>query len=77
MNNIIGPDVSYYQYAFEDATLKKITGWIDFEKMKIFSPFVTIRAGQNNWKDICFNVSWKNAKAAGIPRGSYWFYDSR
>ena len=24
MDNIIGPDVSFYQYKFEDTTLKKI-----------------------------------------------------
>ena len=77
MTYVIGSDVSFYQYKYEDATLKKITEWIDFEKMKTLSPFVIIRAGQNTWKDICFDVSWKNAKDAGLSRGSYWFYDSR
>lgn len=74
---IIGSDVSFYQYKFKDATLKEITAWIDFEKMKSVSQFVIIRAGQNTWEDICFDISWKAAKDAGLPRGSYWFYDSR
>jgi hypothetical protein len=29
------------------------------------------------WKDPRFDVNWYDAKVAGIPRGSYWFYDSR
>lgn len=41
------------------------------------SQAVIIRAGQNLWQDIAFNVSWKAAKEAGLQRGSYWFYDSR
>lgn len=59
-------DVSFWQ------------GGIDFETMLTAGLQGTIiRAGQKNWVDSKFNVNWQNAKAAGIPRGSYWFYDSR
>lgn len=75
-NNII-PDVSFYQYKFRDSTLKEITEFIDFHAMREQSKAVIIRAGQNLWQDIAFNVSWKAAKEAGLQRGSYWFYDSR
>lgn len=56
------PDVSFYQ------------GKIDFTKMQ---HGVIIRAGQNLWRDPMFNTNWPAAKAAGLLRGSYWFYDSR
>jgi GH25 family lysozyme M1 (1,4-beta-N-acetylmuramidase) len=59
-------DVSFWQ------------GVIDFVKMKAAGLFgVIIRAGQGGWEDIKFKINWMLAKAAGIPRGSYWFYDSR
>lgn len=38
---------------------------------------VIIRAGQNLWQDVAFDISWKAAEEAGLQRGSYWFYDSR
>lgn len=38
---------------------------------------VIIRAGQKNWADLKFLINWALAKLAGLPRGSYWFYDSR
>lgn len=58
-------DVSYYQ------------GEIDFALMRRVLDGVIIRAGQRNWVDIRFRENWQRARAAGIPRGSYWFYDSR
>jgi GH25 family lysozyme M1 (1,4-beta-N-acetylmuramidase) len=59
-------DVSFYQ-----AT-------IDFVVMKAAGLFgVIIRAGQRNWADSRFGENWRKAKEAGLPRGSYWFYDSR
>ena len=61
----------------KDNTLREIIKWIDFAKMRTRCPAVIIRAGQNLWKDPTFDVSWKNAKTAGMARGSYWFYDSR
>lgn len=59
-------DVSFWQ------------GRIDFWAMKRSGiSGVIIRAGQNKWKDKCFDVNWRDAKAYRLPRGSYWFYDSR
>lgn len=57
-------DISFYQ------------GEIDWQKMSALQG-VIIRAGQRTWEDSQFKVNWAGAKSAGIPRGSYWFYDSR
>jgi exopolysaccharide biosynthesis protein/GH25 family lysozyme M1 (1,4-beta-N-acetylmuramidase) len=45
--------------------------------MRSVTPAVIIRAGQNLWKDVAFDISWSRSKLAGLLRGSYWFYDSR
>jgi len=51
---------------------------IDFEVMRNAGlKGLIIRAGQRNWADSKFSTNWQKAKQAGIPRGSYWFYDSR
>jgi len=71
MGNAIGPDVSFYQ---DDPNTPQR---IDFEKMNQSADFVIIRAGQNLWPDRDIKHNWLAAKAAGLPRGSYWFYDSR
>lgn len=71
MTNATGPDVSFYQNAPETPE------GIDFTKMKQAADFVIIRAGQNLWYDRDFKYNWSEAKKAGIPRGCYWFYDSR
>ncbi|HXF84414.1 MAG TPA: SH3 domain-containing protein [Anaerolineales bacterium] len=71
MRKIIGPDVSFYQ---DDPNTPK---GIDFVRMRQVADFVIIRAGQNLWEDRDFKVNWRRAKEAGLPRGSYWFYDSR
>lgn len=72
MAKIIGPDISFYQD--DDQTIRQV----DFKKMKSNgAEFVIIRAGQNSWPDPDFAYNWRMAKAAGLPRGSYWFYDSR
>jgi lysozyme len=63
--SIFVPDVSFYQ------------GNINFFKMKTAADGVIIRAGQANYADSKFTVNWTGAKAAGIPRGSYWFFDNR
>ena len=69
---IIGPDVSFWQD--DNETPQQI----DFVKMKANgAEFVIIRAGQNKWVDSDFAYNWKAAKAAGLPRGCYWFWDSR
>jgi lysozyme len=71
MGNAIGPDVSFYQD--KPDTPERI----DFVKMQKSADFVIIRAGQNLWPDRDIKRNWPAAKAAGLPRGSYWFYDSR
>ena len=71
MGNAIGPDVSFYQDKAETPEQ------IDFVKMRKSADFVIVRAGQNLWPDPDFEYNWTEAKKAGLPRGSYWFYDSR
>lgn len=71
MANLIGPDVSFYQ---DDPETPQ---GIDFFKMRSSAGYVIIRAGQNLWLDSDFKGNWREAKLAGLPRGSYWFYDSR
>src|SRR5690349_7631969 len=70
-NFVIGPDVSFYQ---DDPETPQ---GIDFKRMKASAGYVIIRAGQNVWVDSDFKGNWLAAKQAGLPRGSYWFYDSR
>lgn len=38
---------------------------------------VILRAGQNTWIDEDYLDYCKNADEAGLPRGAYWFFDSR
>ncbi len=71
MANLIGPDVSFYQ---DDPETPQ---GIDFFKMRESAGYVVIRAGQNLWADTDFKGNWHEAKLAGMPRGSDWFYDSR
>jgi len=71
MHKIIGPDVSFYQ---DDPGTPN---GIDFARMDQAADFVIVRAGQNQWIDTDFQDNWRGAKLAGLPRGSYWFYDSR
>lgn len=68
---IVGPDVSFYQ---DDPGTPR---GIDFEKMKAAgAQFAIIRAGQNLWEDNEFDISWRASKGI-LPRGPYWFFDSR
>lgn len=71
MSQVIGPDISFFQD--EPSTPQGV----DFVKMRAISNFVILRAGQNIWVDSCFKTYWSDAKTVGLPRGSYWFYDSR
>jgi len=71
MANVIGPDVSFYQ---DDPQTPQ---GIDFAKLRANAGYVVIRAGQNLWADRDFKLNWREAKSVGLPRGSYWFYDSR
>lgn len=69
---IKGPDISFYQD--DNETPQKV----NFDQMKSAgASFVICRAGQKNWPDQDFNDYWRGAKSAGLPRGSYWYYDSR
>lgn len=69
---IQGFDVSFYQD--DNKTPQKI----DFRKMKAWgASFVVIRAGQGLWVDEDFQDNWRNAREAGLPRASYFFYDPR
>lgn len=75
-------DVSFYQTVmFEYENGKRILlptekqKHIDFNKMKEKANAVIIKAGQRNYSDPAFEISWSNAKKAGLPRGSYWFCD--
>lgn len=70
------PDFSFYQYGWNES-ITEIDRYIDFNETAQQTRGVILRAGQNLWKDKAFDVSWRNAKAAGLLRGSYWFYDSR
>mgnify|MGYP001161931019 CR=1 FL=1 len=65
------PDISFYQD--NDGTPQGI----DFVQMATQTKAVIIRAGQSFWLDQDFIANWQGAKAAGLMRGSYWFYDSR
>jgi len=66
-----GFDISTYQ----DSTV--IFGNVDFHKMRDYgASFVIIKAGQGDWMDQDFPVSWTNAKGV-LPRASYWYYDNR
>lgn len=70
--NVQGADVSFYQDA--PGTPQQI----DFSKMvEQGAQYVIIRAGQNLWTDPDFVYNWRNARVVGLPRGAYWFYDSR
>lgn len=69
---LIIPDVSFYQDDNGTAI------GINFERMKAAGAVgVIIRAGQNFWNDPDFKINWAAAKAADLPRGTYWLYDSR
>jgi GH25 family lysozyme M1 (1,4-beta-N-acetylmuramidase)/uncharacterized protein YgiM (DUF1202 family) len=71
MRKIIGPDVSFYQ---DSPTTPQ---GINFVRLNQAADFVIIRAGQHLGADSDFKVNWRNAKDVQLPRGSYWFYDSR
>jgi GH25 family lysozyme M1 (1,4-beta-N-acetylmuramidase) len=65
-NRILLTDVSLYQ------------GNIDFNQMRAKGVSgVIVRSGQKNYVDSRFLENWQEAKKAGLPRASYWFFDSR
>lgn len=69
---IFGFDISKWQDV--DATPQGV----DFAKMRNYgAAFVIIKTGQGAAADPDFARNWADAKAAGLPRASYWFYDPR
>lgn len=68
--SVIVCDISFWQ---DDPTTPKK---VDFTVMSKNADGVIIRAGQHTWADKSFPYNWQAAKGV-LPRGSYWFYDSR
>lgn len=72
VREVIVTDTSFWQD--NNTTTRKI----DFVQMKAAgAQGVIIRGGQGSWIDEDFVDSWRAAKAAGLPRGAYWYYDPR
>jgi len=63
-------DISFWQ---NDPTTPQS---VDFDVMALNADGVILRAGQHTWKDRDFKQYWE-ASRGKLPRGSYWFYDSR
>lgn len=59
------PDVSYAQ------------GLINWSVFRQRTDAAIIRIGQGGWVDERFAYNWQNARAQGIRRGGYWFFDGR
>jgi GH25 family lysozyme M1 (1,4-beta-N-acetylmuramidase) len=71
-NQVVLADISFWQD--NDYTPYKV----DFTKAwKAGLDGVILRAGQNTWMDEDYLDYARNADAAGLPRGAYWFFDSR
>lgn len=68
-HNIVIPQ----EVPLADVSLYQIL--IDWSKFTLRGAI--IKAGQRNYADPQFANNWSNARASGVPRGSYWFYDSR
>jgi lysozyme len=72
MTYIIGTDVSFWE---DDASTAR---HIDFAHMKgSGAKFTIIKCGQKDFADRDYYLNMELAKQAGLPRGAYWFYDSR
>lgn len=58
--------------------VSKWQGFINFLVMKRAGPHgLIMKCGQGSAKDPQFDRNRVESKKAGIPRGTYWFYDSR
>ena len=57
-----GIDISYCQPSID---------WL-----KVTADFAIIKAGERNFTDPYFEQHYRNAKAAGIPVGAYWYLDA-
>jgi lysozyme len=72
VTRLYGPDVSFWQ---DDNNTPQ---GINFAQMReAGASFVILRAGQGAWIDPDFAKGYAAAKAAGLPRGVYWYFDSR
>lgn len=72
MTNALITDISFYE---DDPQTAR---HIDFVKMKNAGVSGTIvKVGQRNFIDSSYVQSWGDARNAGMPRGAYWFLDSR
>lgn len=59
------PDYSFYD------------GVMDWDEVRTKTDAAIIREGQREWDDAQFVRNWAEAKARGIKRGTYRFYDDR
>jgi GH25 family lysozyme M1 (1,4-beta-N-acetylmuramidase) len=74
----VSEPVIYSQTSVLLADVSRWEGDIDFALMKARGiTAVIIKCGQAYYPDPKFGTYWLAARAAGLPRGSYWFYDSR
>ena len=72
MTRVLGADISKWQ---DDNNTPRM---VDFAKMRAEGiQFVIIRAGQGTVQDPDFVANYAAAKAAGLARGVYHFFDSR
>ena len=70
MMNTLGVDISTWQ----DSPL--ITGHIKFDVMKLEGvEFVFVKSSQAAFTDPDFPLNWQAAKAAGLLRGAYHYFD--
>jgi GH25 family lysozyme M1 (1,4-beta-N-acetylmuramidase) len=69
-HGITGTDISFYQGFPPGLPV------VDFRKMRSYGfDFVIIKAGQRNYPDPAFYVSWEAAKGV-LPRSTYWYYSN-
>lgn len=51
---------------------------IDFDQMRSSGVHgVILKCGQGTARDAYYEINMRKAKEAGLPRGTYWFFDSR
>jgi len=74
MNYYKLPDMSYYQYGWNQS-ITKIEKYVDFQKVRQRTRGVILRSSQGNWQDKAYKVSCANAKAAGLAIGNYHYFD--
>lgn len=73
---LIGWSISVAKLVFL-SDVSKWQGNINWLKMRTWVQGTIIKCGQGGAKDPQFDVNWAVAKNNHVPRGSYWYYDSR